>query len=69
MPRKRKILTEVEDEPVQGKETSINPVAVIVQNAQTNEAFHNKYIKELQLLYTRVSNSQKKKKNKTTCRI
>lgn len=59
MPRKRKIITEVdkdkEAEPVQPTVTKINPVAIIIQNAQTNETLHTKYIKELQHLYTRVS--------------
>lgn len=60
MPRKRKIATALqvdainENEEVEFPKKSQHPLYVILQNAQINEAFHSKYIKELQQLYVKV---------------
>lgn len=40
------------------KRPNANPVEVVVKNAQTNEAFHIKYIKELQQSYLQVRKYQ-----------
>lgn len=56
MPKKRKISIAVNDdrEEIAFPQKAQHPMFVILQNAQVNEAFHTKYIKELQTLYTKV---------------
>lgn len=39
------------------QQPKVNPINAIVHNAQSNEAFHKKYIKELQQCYNQVSDT------------
>lgn len=45
---------EMQHEFIQKKRRQANPVAAVVKSAQSNEAFHTKYVKELQQSYLQV---------------